>query len=56
MPARRRCTPHSWVGDVPIHRVELTLAGVIMVLPVALVFLLSQRFVTSGALIGSFKE
>lgn len=44
------------VGDVPIHRAELALAGVIMVLPVALVFLFSQRFVTSGALTGSFKE
>jgi ABC-type maltose transport system permease subunit len=44
------------VGDVPIHRAKLTLAGVIMVLPVALVFLLSQPFVTSGALTGSFKE
>jgi multiple sugar transport system permease protein len=44
------------VGDVPIHRAELALAGVIMVLPVALVFLFSQRFVISGALTGSFKE
>ncbi len=44
------------VGDVPIHRAELALAGVIIVLPVALVFLFSQRFVTSGALTGSFKE
>jgi multiple sugar transport system permease protein len=44
------------VGDVPIHRAELALAGVIMVLPVALVFLFSQRFVTTGALTGSFKE
>ena len=44
------------VGDIPIHRAELALAGVIIILPVALVFLLSQRFVASGALTGSFKE
>jgi multiple sugar transport system permease protein len=44
------------IGDVPIHRAELALAGVIIVLPVALVFMLSQRFVISGALTGSFKE
>ncbi len=41
---------------VPIHRAELALAGVIMVLPVAIVFLFSQRFVTSGALTGSIKD
>lgn len=44
------------VGDIPIHRAELALAGVIIVLPVALVFLFSQRFVTSGALTGSIKD
>jgi multiple sugar transport system permease protein len=44
------------VGDVPIHRAELALAGVIMVLPVALVFLFSQRFVIGGALTGSIKD
>lgn len=42
--------------NVPIHRAELALAGVIMVLPVVLVFLFSQRFVTSGALTGSIKD
>jgi multiple sugar transport system permease protein len=41
---------------IPIHRAELALAGVIMVLPVALVFLFSQRFVTSGALTGGIKD
>jgi multiple sugar transport system permease protein len=46
----------SVVGDIPIHRAELALAGVIMVLPVAIVFLFSQRFVTSGALTGSIKD
>jgi multiple sugar transport system permease protein len=42
--------------NIPIHRAELALAGVIMVLPVAIVFLFSQRFVTSGALTGSIKD
>lgn len=43
-------------SNIPIHRAELALAGVLMVLPVAIVFLLSQRFVTSGALTGSIKD
>jgi multiple sugar transport system permease protein len=43
-------------SNIPIHRAELALAGVIMVLPVAIVFLFSQRFVTSGALTGSIKD
>jgi multiple sugar transport system permease protein len=42
--------------NIPIHRAELALAGVLMVLPVAIVFLFSQRFVTSGALTGSIKD
>lgn len=44
------------VGDIPIHRAELALAGVIIILPVAIIFLFSQRFVTSGALTGSLKD
>ncbi len=44
------------VGEIPIHRAELALAGVIIVLPVALIFLFSQRFVTSGVLTGSIKD
>ena len=43
-------------SNIPIHRAELALAGVLMVLPVAIVFLFSQRFVTSGALTGSIKD
>jgi multiple sugar transport system permease protein len=43
-------------SNIPIHRAELALAGVLMVLPVAIVFLFSQRFVTSGALTGSIRE
>jgi multiple sugar transport system permease protein len=42
--------------NIPIHRAELALVGVLMVLPVAIVFLFSQRFVTSGALTGSIKD
>jgi multiple sugar transport system permease protein len=43
-------------STIPIFRAELALAGLIMVLPVAIVFLFSQRFVTSGALTGSIKD
>jgi multiple sugar transport system permease protein len=42
--------------NIPIHKAELAFAGVMMVLPVAIVFLFSQRFVTSGALTGSIRE
>ncbi len=43
-------------SNIPIHKAELALAGVLMVLPVAIIFLFSQRFVTSGALTGSIKD
>ncbi len=46
----------AMISDLPIHRAELALAGVVMALPVAIVFLFSQRYVTSGALTGSTKE
>ncbi|MGO8946897.1 MAG: hypothetical protein ACLQUY_04380 [Ktedonobacterales bacterium] len=46
---------NALVGDVPIHLAELAPAGVIIILPVTLVFLFSQRFVASGTLTGSFK-
>ncbi len=42
--------------NIPIHKAELALAGVLMVLPVAIIFLFSQRFVTGGALTGSIKD
>ena len=41
--------------DLPFHRAEAALAGVIMVLPVVIVFMISQRFVISGAFTGSMK-
>ena len=46
----------AMISALPIHRAELALAGVIMALPVAIVFLFSQRYVVSGALTGSLKD
>ena len=46
----------TFATDLPIHRAEVALAGLLLVIPVALVFLLSQRFVVSGALTGATKE
>lgn len=43
-------------AGLPIFHAELAFAGLMMVLPVVLVFLFSQRFVTSGALTGSLKS
>jgi multiple sugar transport system permease protein len=41
--------------DMPFHRAEAALSGVIMVLPVVIVFIISQRYVISGAFTGSMK-
>ncbi|HEY6410509.1 MAG TPA: hypothetical protein VIY29_23920 [Ktedonobacteraceae bacterium] len=41
---------------MPIHQAELVLVGVIMALPVVIVFLFSQRYVTGGALTGGLKD
>lgn len=46
----------TFATDLPIHRAEVALAGLLLIVPVALVFLLSQRFVISGALTGATKE
>jgi multiple sugar transport system permease protein len=46
----------TFATDLPIKRPEVALAGLILVIPVALVFLFSQRFVISGALTGATKE
>lgn len=43
-------------NDFPIRRPEAALLGLILVLPVAVVFLFAQRFVLSGALTGATKE
>ncbi len=41
--------------DLPFHRAEAALSGLIMVLPVVIVFIVSQRYVISGAFTGSIK-
>ncbi len=41
--------------DLPFHRAEAALSGLIMVLPVVIVFIVSQRYVISGAFTGSMK-
>lgn len=46
----------TFATDLPIHRAEVALAGLLLVVPVALVFLYSQRFVVTGALTGATKE
>ncbi|MBC8160806.1 MAG: carbohydrate ABC transporter permease [Roseiflexaceae bacterium] len=46
----------TFATDLPIRRAEVALAGLLLVVPVALVFLYSQRFVVSGALTGATKE
>ena len=46
----------TFATDLPIHRAEVALAGLLLVVPVAFVFLYSQRFVVSGALTGATKE
>jgi multiple sugar transport system permease protein len=42
--------------DIPIHRAEVATSGVILVLPIVLVFIFSQRFLVSGILTGVLKE
>lgn len=46
----------TFATDLPIRRAEVALAGLMLIVPVALVFLFSQRFVISGALTGATKE
>ncbi|MGV8882935.1 MAG: carbohydrate ABC transporter permease [Rhodoglobus sp.] len=41
---------------LPIHRPEIALAGILVVAPVALVFIISQRFLVRGILDGSVKS
>jgi multiple sugar transport system permease protein len=43
-------------SHLPIHRAEVAFAGVVLVLPVVIVFLFSQRFLVSGTLTGVLKE
>lgn len=46
----------TFATDLPIKRPEAALTGLLMVLPVAIVFIFSQRYVISGALTGGIKE
>jgi multiple sugar transport system permease protein len=47
----------SFTGvSIPIHRAEAALAGVVLLLPVMLIFVFSQRFLTRGILAGSSQE
>lgn len=41
---------------IPIHRPEIALAGILAILPVAIVFLFSQRYLARGILTGSIKD
>ena len=44
------------ISSLPIMRAEAALTGVIGVLPVAIIFLLSQRLIVRGATAGAIKE
>ncbi len=46
----------TFATDLPIRRAEVALAGLLLIVPVVIIFLFSQRYVVSGALTGSTKE
>jgi multiple sugar transport system permease protein len=47
----------TFVGvSIPIHRAEAALAGVILLLPVMIIFLLAPRFIPRGVLPGALQE
>lgn len=46
----------EFASTLPIHRAEVALTGVIMVLPVALIFIFAQRSISSGIVSGSTRE
>ncbi len=46
----------TFASDLPIKRAEVALAGVVLVLPVILIFLFAQRLLVSGQLTGVMKE
>ncbi|WP_424952446.1 carbohydrate ABC transporter permease [Deinococcus sp.] len=48
--------PANVGGDLPIKRPEVALAALLIVLPIALVFLFSQRYVQAGLLTGAEKS
>lgn len=46
----------TFLGTTPIKRPEVALAALILAIPVAIVFIVSQRYLISGSLTGSTKE
>lgn len=48
--------PSAGGSTLPIHRPEVALAGIIVVLPVAVVFVICQRYLVRGILAGSVKS
>jgi multiple sugar transport system permease protein len=47
----------NFVGvTIPIHRAEAALASIVLLLPVMLIFIFAQRFLTRGILSGTMKE
>jgi multiple sugar transport system permease protein len=46
----------TFATDLPIKRAEVALAGVVLVLPVVLIFVFAQRLLVSGTLTGTLKE
>ena len=49
-------SPAAGQSDLPIHYPEVTLAGLIVVVPVAVLFIVFQRFLIRGLLSGSVKN
>ncbi|GAA2447500.1 carbohydrate ABC transporter permease [Agromyces soli] len=48
--------PAAGGSFIPIHRPEVALAGILAIVPVAIVFLFSQRYLARGILTGSIKD
>jgi multiple sugar transport system permease protein len=48
--------PGVGATSVPIYKPEIALAGVLVALPILIVFLMSQRRLVKGMLAGSIKE
>lgn len=48
--------PAAGGSNLPIHRPEVAIAGIVVILPIALVFLFCQRYLVRGILAGSVKS
>jgi multiple sugar transport system permease protein len=46
----------GFLRELPINEPEKALGGLIMIIPVMLIFLISQRFIVSGMSAGAVKE